>query len=139
MNWKKWFLSGMAGFIVMAALSGLWYQVLTAKQHQDAYQAIGRAKFLYLYLFAGYVVLAFLMAKIYPIGYKGGSPAKEGLIFGILFGLILGLSNNLIYYAIWSLPLSVQLIDSLWQIVEKGLGGLAIALVWGRFTETKKN
>lgn len=44
----------------------------------------------------------------------------------------------MVYYGIWSLPLSLQLTDSLWHIVEKGLGGLAIALVWGRPAETKK-
>jgi hypothetical protein len=136
MNWKKWLLSGLAGLVVMFALSGLWYQVLTPQQHR---LVISRTDFLIPYLIAGYLVLAFLMAKIYPLGYKGGSPVKEGLVFGGLIGLILGLSNNLIYYAVWSMPGSLQLIDSLWQIVEKSLGGLAIALVWGRFTEAKKN
>jgi hypothetical protein len=140
MNWKKWFLSGVAGLVVMFALSGLWYQVLTAGQHTGGlYEKFVREHYNMLFLLLGYAVLAFLMAKIYPIGYKGGAPFKEGLVFGALIGLVVGLSNNLVYYAVWNVSLSVQLLDSAWQVVEKGFGGLAIALVWGKITDLKKS
>jgi hypothetical protein len=136
MNVKKWFFAGLAGGLVMFLLSGLWYQVLTAKMHQEGFQAIARSQSLYPWVVASYLVLAFVMSAMYPIGYKGGAPAKEGAVFGLLVGLLVGLSTNVLYYGVWNVPLSAQLIDSAWELVEKGLGGIAIALVWGR---TKKS
>lgn len=138
MNCKKWFLAGLAGGLVMFLTSGLWYQVLTLKLHQEGYQAIARPQSLFLWVIASYLVLAFVMAGIYPVGYKGGSPAKEGAVFGLLVGLLVGLSTNLLYYGVWNVPLSTQLIDSAWELVEKGLGGMAIAFVWGRTGRPKQ-
>jgi hypothetical protein len=90
MKFKKWLFSGLAGFVVMSGLSYLWYQVLTVTMHKEGFQAIARDPMLTPWLLVGYLVLAFVMAGIYPVGYKGGAPAKEGLVFGLLIGLVTG-------------------------------------------------
>ena len=79
----------------------------------------------------GHLVLALLMAWVYPIGYKGGSPVKEGLRFGAVIGLIWILPWSVIIYGIWNLPLAVVLVDSAWHVVEEGLAGLAVGLIYG--------
>jgi hypothetical protein len=132
MNGKKWFLGGLAGFAVMFALSGLWYMVLMSKFYRAQDQGIMREQFNFLFLVLGYVVLAFLMSLIYPIGYKGGSLVKEGLRFGVLIGLVVWLTANLTLHGVLNNTLASALVDSVWHIVEQGIGGIVIALVYGK-------
>ncbi len=132
MNVKKWFLSGLAGFVVMFSLSGLWYMVLMSGFYQAQSGGLMRDQFNFLFIVLGYVVLAFLMSLIYPVGYKGGSPAKEGLRFGVLIGLVAWLTTSLILHGVWTNPLAAALVDSVWHVAEQGIGGIVIALVYGK-------
>jgi len=132
MNGKKWFLSGLVGFAVMFALSGLWYMVLMAGFYRKQSEALMRDQFNFLFIVLGYVVLAFLMSLIYPVGYKGGSPAKEGLRFGVLIGLVAWLTTNLVLHGVWKNTLAAALVDSVWHVFEQGIGGIVIALVYGK-------
>jgi hypothetical protein len=132
MNGKKWFLGGLAGFAVMFALSGLWYMVLMSKFYRAQDQGIMREQFNFLFIVLGYIVLAFLMSLIYPIGYKGGSLVKEGLRFGVLIGLVVWLTANLTLHGVLNNTLASTLVDSVWHIVEQGIGGIVIALVYGK-------
>lgn len=131
MNGKKWFFAGLAGFVVMFLLSGLWYMVIMAGFYQTQGAAVNREQFNFLFIVLGYLVMAFLMSYIYPIGYKGGPPAKEGLRFGVLIGLLVWLSSNLILYGVYNVTLPVTLVDSIWHVVEEGIGGIVIAFVYG--------
>ncbi len=132
MNGKKWFLSGLASFAVMFSLSGLWYMVLMSGFYQRQSGALMREQFNFLFIVLGYIVLAFLMSLIYPAGYKGGSPAKEGLRFGVVIGLVAWFTTNLILHAVWKNTLAAALVDSVWHVVEQGIGGIVIALVYGK-------
>ena len=134
MNGKKWFLAGLAGFVVMFLLSGLWYMVIMAGFYQTHGEAVNREQLDFLFIVLGYLVMAFLMSYIYPIGYKGGSPAKEGLRFGVLIGLLVWLSSNLTLYGVYNVTLSATLVDSIWHVVEEGIGGIVIAFVYGTAT-----
>lgn len=42
MNVKKWFLAGLAGFVVMFILSGLWYMLIMGGFYQEQVGAIMR-------------------------------------------------------------------------------------------------
>jgi len=131
MNVKKWFLAGLVGFVVMFILSGLWYMLIMDAFYREQVGALMREQYNFIFIVLGYLVMAFLMSYIYPIGYKGGSPAKEGLRFGVLIGLLVWLSSNLILYGAHNMTLSATLVDSGWHIVEEGIGGIVIALVYG--------
>jgi uncharacterized membrane protein len=137
MNVKKWFLAGLVGFVVMFILSGLWYMLIMDAFYREQVGALMREQYNFIFIVLGYLVMAFLMSYIYPIGYKGGSPAKEGLRFGVLIGLLVWLSSNLILYGAHNMTLSATLVDSGWHVVEEGIGGLVIALVYG--TASTKN
>ena len=50
----------------------------------------------------GVLVLAFLMAFIYPYGYQGGAPVKEGMRFGAIMGLLWILPWSLVIVGIWA-------------------------------------
>jgi len=132
MNAKKLVLAWLAGFVVMFLLSGLWYLVIMKNYYQVQFSEVNRAEPMILWIFLGYLIAAFLMAYIYPIGYKGGSPAGEGLKFGILIGLLMALPVGLIFYGAYTIPLSGTFVDIIYQVIEKSIGGVIIGLVYGR-------
>ena len=97
MNTKKLLLAWLATFVVTFVLAGLWHVVLLGDFYRTNDVALARAEQNMLFVALGQLILAFLMAFAYPIGYKGGSPVKEGFRFGALIGII------------WMLPWSVQM------------------------------
>lgn len=131
MNTKKLFLAGIVGFVVMFSISGLWYMLLMSGFYETEGSAVNKAEVSFLFIALGYLVMSFLMAYVYPFGYKGGPPVKEGLRFGIVMGLLIWLSANLVLYGAYNVTLSMTLVDSVYHIVEEGIGGLVIALIYG--------
>ena len=131
MNAKKLLFSWLAGFVVMFLVSGLWYMVLMQDYYSVQFADVNRAEPLMPWIVVGYLVWALLMAYIYPIGYKDGSPVKEGLKFGVLIGLISVLPLTLVEHGAYTVPLTATLIDAVYHVVEKGIGGIVIGLVYG--------
>ncbi len=130
MNGKKLILSCIAGFIVMFLLAGLWHMALMS----DLYTTpSSREEPLMGFIALGLFILALLMAYLYPKGYSGGSPVTEGLKFGILVGLMWVLPLGLILYAVQEgYTLNMVIVDAIWHMVEEGVGGIVIGLVYGR-------
>lgn len=130
MNFQKLLLAFLGGGIVMLGLSYLWHRVLMA----DFYSPDVAMEPDMIFIFAGYGALALLMAIIYPLGYRGGSPTSEGPRFGALMGLVAFVPFSLIVAALmpeWS-DMKIAAVDWGWHIVEQGVGGLVIALIYGR-------
>ena len=135
MDFKKFIIALVAGFVVMFLLSGLWH-VLIMGDFYKANTPSAMEQHQLQFIALGYLILAVLMSYIYPKGYQGGTPVTEGLKFGIVIGLL------------WILPVSVVLsgvitgysgklliVDSVWHIVEQGIGGIVIGLVYGSGAE----
>lgn len=137
MNTKKLITAWIASFIVMFLLSGLWYTILMPEYYSAQFANVSRAKPLLIWIVLGYLIVSFLMAYIYPIGYKGKSPLSEGLRFGFFMGLILSLPTAFILYGVHTIPLSGALVDTLYLVVEKTIGGIVIGYVYGSGAEAK--
>ena len=100
MDLKKFSMATVGGFFAMFIPGGLWH-MLIMKDFYDKYtgdSALAEPNILFIIL--GVLILAALMAYMYPQGYKGGSSIKEGLRFGAVIGLL------------WVLPLNVIMIAS---------------------------
>ena len=134
MNAGKLLTSAVAAFVAMFVLSYLWHAVIMADYYAANTTELARDELIVPLIAAGYVVLAVVMAYMYPLGYKGGAPMLEGFRFGAVVGVLVWLSTGLVYTAIWNYPLSTALVDSAWHVVEEGLGGLVIAMVYARGT-----
>ncbi len=136
MNTKKMVIALFTSFIVMFLLAGLWHMVIMA----DLYSGPNSLEEPMLYFIAlGYFVLALIMTYIYPKGYKGGKPVIEGLKFGILMGLLWILPLNLVFLGVMeSLEGSgtVIIVDVIWHVVEEGIGGIVIGLIYGSQSST---
>ena len=130
------FLAWLTGFVVMFLLSGLWYMGIMGDYYNEQFAEVNRAAPMMLWIVLGYLVASFLLAYIYPIGYKGGAPAKEGLRFGLFMGLVMSLPVGLILYGVNTIPLSGTLVDTIYQVVEKTIGGLVIGIVYGSSAKT---
>lgn len=131
MNTKKFILASLAGGIVTFLLGGLWHAIILADFYETHSAALARPEPNMIMVALGSLVIAVLMAYTYPIGYKGGSAVKEGFRFGALIGLIWVLPVSLIFSGVWNYPLVAVIVDSAWHIVEQGVVGIVIALIYG--------
>ncbi len=131
MNVKKFVLAWMAAVVVTFLLAGLWHLYLLADFYEAHTQGLARETPNMAFVILGNLILGFLMALVYPMGYKGGSPVKEGFRFGALIGLIWILPVSVIFHGVWNYPLTGVIVDSAWHVVEEGMAGIAIALVYG--------
>jgi len=128
---KKFLMALVGGFLIMWLLSGLWHVLIMGDfyakyEGPSAYESPQM-----LFIIIGYAILALLMVYIYIQGYKGGSPLKEGLRFGVVIGLLWILPLNVIIYAVKETSGTFIVVDVLWHIVEQGIGGIVIGLIYG--------
>ncbi|RKY90209.1 MAG: hypothetical protein DRQ01_09560 [Ignavibacteriae bacterium] len=131
MNGKKFLMALVGGFLVMWLLSGLWH-VLIMGDFYAKYagpSTFEEPKMLFIAL--GYAILALLMVYIYTQGYKGGSPLKEGLRFGVIMGLLWVLPINVVMYGVVETSSTILVVDVIWHLVEQGIGGIVIGLIYG--------
>ena len=135
MNTKKKLLSWITGFVVMFVLGFLWHQIIMGDFYDNQMSQVLRVELRIPFVILGYIVLAFLMAYVYPMGYQGGSPLKEGLRFGVLIGLIWVLPHGLVALGTENITVAGGLVDAIWHVVEQGIGGVVIGLVYGSGAE----
>ena len=128
MNVKQ--LLGAAGaFVVMFALSGLWHQVLMGDYYAAIMPNVSRAEPNMVVIGCGYLITALVMARVFPIGYKGGSGVAEGLRFGAVIGLLWWLPANVVLSGVYETTLASALVDGVWHIAEGAAGGVVIGLL----------
>ncbi len=121
-------LAGAAGMLI---LGFLWHQVIMGGFYDEQGAAIMREEPKMPFIIIALLILALFMSYAYPIGYKGGSPVTEGMRFGAFMGLVAFLPMNLIFHGAFNLTLAGALVDAGWHVVEEGVGGVIIAMVYG--------
>ena len=131
MNIKKMLYAWVAGAAGMLILGILWHTVIMGGFYDTHLAAVARDVPKMPFVILGYLVLALLMAYMFPLGYKGGSAVSEGLRFGILIGLLWTLPLQLVFHGLLNLGLTGGLVDAGWHVVEQGVGGIIIAMVYG--------
>ena len=132
MNTKKILYAWLAGAAVMLFLGFLWHTVILGDFYDTHLAAAARDEPKMSFIILGYLVLALLMAYMFPLGYKGGSAVTEGLRFGILIGLLWILPLQLVFHGLLNIGLAGGLVDASWHVVEEGVGGIIIAIVYGK-------
>lgn len=134
MSTTRLLLATAISALVMLALWWLWHISFMAPLYVEHTAALPRELPLWRITVLGYVVLALLMAYLYPKGYSGGDPLVEGLRFGAVMGVLATLPRSLILYGVeGSHTGTLVIVDASWHIVEQSIGGLVIALLHGRF------
>jgi|GEM_PF-545830 len=127
---KAWLFA----FVVMFLLSWLWYGVIVYDFNAQHFAEVlrGEERFSMLLIVLGYLVMAFLLAYIYPKGVAAGEPpVSQGLKFGVTVGLLLVLPWALIEAGSYQFPLGARLLDALYHLVEITIGGMIIGWAYG--------
>lgn len=121
----------MGALVAMLLLAWLWHDVLMGEFYRT-HSPLLRESPLIRVVLLGYVVLAALMAVIYPKGYEGGRPWIEGLRFGLYMGLLATLPRGIVMYAVDGSHTGLLIaVDAAWHLAEQGAGGVVIALIHG--------
>lgn len=83
--------------------------------------------------FASMVIQGIVLAYLYPLWYRGGSPIFEGIKFGLILGVFLFSVSTLAVGAkihVSSIPLWLG-IQSLFHLIQFGLAGAGIGWIYG--------
>ena len=131
---KKTLFATIAASVVMFSLAGLFTGVLAHEfiaNHVDP-TLLRTPPNLTLVAF-GYFVLALLMALLYPrLVRVSGSPAMSGLRFGLVAGVCWLMPYSLVLFGVYKFPYVALPLDFAWALVEQGIGGLVIGLIYGK-------
>lgn len=129
MSLKKFALAALAGGVAMWILAGLWHMLLAlafyTEQTEATHEGTGT-------ILVAYLILGALMAYIYPLGYRGGRPAIEGLRFGIVIGLLWVFPHELAMVGAHGGSILYVLKNAAWHMVEQGVGGIIVGLLYGK-------
>lgn len=133
MNAKKFLLATVSGLVVMFLLSWLGHEVIISGMLEtDPMEPIARETPLVLGIVVAYLVIALLMAYIYPRGIEGESVFGNGIRFGVLMGLFLSLPISLILFStLEDVSFGRVIAESVWHMIEQGTGGVVIAYIYG--------
>jgi hypothetical protein len=136
----KLILSTIIGGIVLFILGWIFYVLIFGGFITENYGKIMRSPDDYKLwaVIAANFLEALFLAWIYPKGYKGGSPAKEGFMFGIDFGLLMSVPYMFYIWAQYPIKWQAALVDGLIMLVMTIITGFVIGLVYGKIGEKKE-
>ncbi len=129
MNTNKYLLASISGFIVMFLLAYLGHDMLMPLiSDANPMESIERSEPYMIGIMAAYLVIALIMAYIYPKGVEGDSWIGNGFRFGVLIGILISLPISLIFYSILEgTAISHIFVETIWHAIEQGVGGVVIA------------
>lgn len=127
---KKKIASGLAASLVMLILGGAWHMGIMSSFYKMYAPSTAPANPNILIIAAGYLVLGFLMVHLYTM--FENKTISTGLILGIIAGILWVTPHGIIMIAANGIPSHFILVDGLWHVVEEGIGGLVLALVYSK-------
>src|SRR5882672_321939 len=133
MNTRKFILAAIAYIIVTFAIAASWHLVFF-KDLYDQLAIFTRKEPLIPLGVVSIVTQALILAYLYPALYKGGSPSKEGLKFGLLIGALMASvavfaeagKQNVSSLATW------LVLETVYYLLQFGALGVIIGLIYGR-------
>jgi hypothetical protein len=128
MNLNKFVFATLAAGGGMWVVAGLWHNLILPSLYEGTHathEGIG-------ILLVAYLVLALIMAYMYPIGYQGGKPVVEGLRFGMIIGILWVFPHELAMTGAHDgNSISYVVKNAVWHMVEQGIGGIIMGLSYG--------
>ncbi|MDH5477471.1 MAG: hypothetical protein OEY50_04010 [Nitrospinota bacterium] len=125
---KKFVFTTLAGGFVMWVVAGIWHNLIMASLYEQVHarhEGIG-------ILLIAYFILAMFMAYLYPLGFKGKNTVKDGLRLGVVVGLLWVFPHGLAMAGAHGESILYVAKNSLWHMVEQGIGGIVVAVTYNR-------
>lgn len=136
----KLILSTIVGGIVLFILGWVFYVLIFGSFITENFGKIMRSPDDYKLwaIVVAQFLQALFLAWIYPKGYKGGSPAKEGFMFGIAIGLLTSVPYVFYLWAQYPVKWQAAVVDGICMLVMTVIAGLVIGLIYGRIGAKKE-
>lgn len=136
----KLVLSTIVGAIVLFFLGWIIYGLIFGGFMEDNFGKImrGPGDYKLWAMIVASILQAFFLAWIYPKGYKGGSPAKEGFMYGIYMGLLLAAPYIFYVWAQYPIKWGAALLDGVLWCILIFITCFVIGLVYGKIGEKKE-
>lgn len=132
-GWARVIGGGLAGAFVLMLVEVPWHDAWFGGYYQSV-PYIVRPEPDFTAPTIAFLFRGLIMSAVYPRVFRGGSPLREGLVFGIVVGLLTGLYWAPAYFAQQPIPAAGPwfLLEGAFFIVQGAAAGLAVALVHGR-------
>ncbi len=124
----KLFLATLAGGLGMWIIAGLWHNFIlpsideNVQAHHDGL----------LLMLIAYLILAFLMAYIYSFSLRKSKPIIDGLKIGVVVGILWVFPHGLVMAGAHDTSIIYEIKNTFWHMFEQGIGGIIIALIYGK-------
>ena len=126
MDLKKLVISTLVSGLGMWAVAGIWHNLIMASLYESTH---AEHEGILILLFA-YFVLSFLMTYLFTLIYKGEKPIKVGIKIGVIVGILWVFPHGLAMAGAHDDSVLYVFKNSAWHIVEQGIGGLIIGLIY---------
>jgi hypothetical protein len=132
MNWTRLVLAAVVGAVILVLVGTIWHLLLFPGLVLEVRAGLARPEPWVPVAVLGEVLRAVVLAYIYPFGYQGGEPWKEGLRFGIAMGVFSGMITLLYTGALNVAGFGWFWLDLAYFVIQGAIGGIGIALVYGK-------
>lgn len=113
----------------MWVISGLWHNLILANFYRDeveaSHEGIG-------VLLIAYIILGLFMIYFYHRAYANERSMVSALKLGVLIGILWVFPHELAMTGAHGEPLAYVLKNGVWHVVEQGLGGIIMGLIYGK-------
>ena len=119
--------------LLMFSLAGLYPGVLARSfiaEHVEA--GLLRTPPNLAVVFLGYIFLAGIMSALYRrLGPFSSTRIWSGLKFGLVVAVLWVMPYSIVLFGVYRFPYAALPLDFAWALIEQGVGGVVIALVYG--------
>jgi hypothetical protein len=130
-------ISTIVSAIVLFILAFLFYWIMFSKGLMSSYYSIMRtsdSQLMWANMIA-FLIQGFMLSIIYKYYYKGESPFKEGLIYGLQIGLLLSVPVVLFMRANYTVRIKGAIADSAAMGFRILIACIVIGLIFGKKIE----
>lgn len=131
--WKRLLFTALIGGFSMWVVAGIWHTILAVHFYKNETNA--EHKGLSVILLA-YLILGLLMTHIYTNSHRS-STTLEGFYFGAIMGVLWVFPHELAMAGAHGESISYVFKNGLWHIIEQGLGGMVISIVYNYRKKSK--
>ncbi|MCI0526678.1 MAG: hypothetical protein L0Y56_04400 [Nitrospira sp.] len=131
MNTKKFALAVMGYIVVTFVIAATWHLVLF-KGLYDQLGIFTRKEPLIPLGIVSIIMQAFVLAYLYPLFFRGGSPVKEGVKFGLLTGVLM--ASIAVFAEAGKQQVNSLMIwlafESMYYLLQFSVAGIIIAVIY---------
>jgi hypothetical protein len=132
---KRTLVSGLVAFVAMFLFSWLMWGFIFSSTWENMSDVAMTMEPNMLFLTLSYLVVAWIMAFIFPYGYEGGSAVAEGFRFGLVIWALVSLGMGLGMQAFQPDNMGAFLFAQVINLLQYVLGGIVIGMLAAKMGE----